>query len=277
MTKILKTTSERNLQSNKELNMSYNSPYDVNCSSETYKQIEPYILNESNMISYLKYDINDDKKSSPKIKHTKKQTYTDKSIFFIPKGGDTLFWCYYVIEQGEVSYEMLNSKNIVTEKQYKIELIQKIRDNKSIVKTYKLDTLNNIENNLANEPRIHIKTVMSLFAIDKKNILFVKKQTYASLILNDTDEVYVIQEMNTGNKYVQTYGYKIIDKARYEEEITKLYKMESLDKPIKSISSYKLQDLLNICEKLNISIVHENTEKKKTKHELYEDILQYFY
>jgi DNA-binding cell septation regulator SpoVG len=58
--------------------------------------------------------------------------------------------------------------------------------------------------------------------------------------------------------------------------------MESISSPIRSISAYKLQDLVDICRKLEISdikvvlgefgsIVHQ---KKKTKQELYQEIVR---
>ena len=55
-----------------------------------------------------------------------------------------------------------------------------------------------------------------------------------------------------------------------------LYKIDNVNKPIKIISSYKLQELIDICNKLAIEIINKDTNKKKTKNELYEAIIQYF-
>jgi hypothetical protein len=49
-----------------------------------------------------------------------------------------------------------------------------------------------------------------------------------------------------------------------------------MDKPIKSISSYKLVELQDICQKLGLDIVDKESLKKKNKNELYESIIQYF-
>jgi hypothetical protein len=62
----------------------------------------------------------------------------------------------------------------------------------------------------------------------------------------------------------------------------KYWSMENISSPIRSISAYKVQDLIDICKKLEIpetkvvlgdfgSIV---SQKKKTKAELYEDIVR---
>jgi hypothetical protein len=62
-----------------------------------------------------------------------------------------------------------------------------------------------------------------------------------------------------------------------EEELQKIlksyYVIENIEKPLKAFSSYKLDDLVYIAEKLSINIYDENTKKKK-KQQLYENIIQ---
>jgi hypothetical protein len=54
------------------------------------------------------------------------------------------------------------------------------------------------------------------------------------------------------------------------------YKLDQIDKPLKGFSSYKLPELVEICNKLSLDLVNRATLKKKTKQELYESIIQYF-
>ena len=65
-----------------------------------------------------------------------------------------------------------------------------------------------------------------------------------------------------------------------DESITnirnKFFKLETFDKPIKALSSYKLNELVDICNKLVIDIFNNITGKQKSKKELYESIIQYF-
>jgi len=240
--------------------------------SESTIDLEPYILNENNMMSYLKYKLN---KLSVNIQKDKsvKQSFFKPSIF-IPNENDSLFWCYYIILNGDTTYEMLNNRNILVEKKYKIDYVNKIRTNKQIVKTYKIDTLTNIENNLANDNCINIKTIMTLCAIDKINIIFISRKTYFEFLMNDDKPIYIIRELHS--KYNKKYGFEILDTHMLEEIRNTLYKVEILDKPIKALSSYKVQDLIDICNKLVIDIVNKETGKNKTKNELYESIIQYF-
>ena len=92
--------------------------------------------------------------------------------------------------------------------------------------------------------------------------------------MHDEKPIYVIKETDT--KYNKKYSFEIIDNLIHDEIKNTLYKVETLDKPIKGLSSYKLQDLIDICNKLVIEITNKETGKKKTKNELYESIVKYF-
>ena len=66
-------------------------------------ELEPYILNEKNMSIYLKcnlknYFIND--KNNNNIKQTAKNN--KKITLFVPPEDDSLFWCYYIIKNGDL-------------------------------------------------------------------------------------------------------------------------------------------------------------------------------
>jgi hypothetical protein len=243
---------------------------------------EPYILNDNNMLSYLKYKViksnivnksnNIDSKNEIKYENNKSNKYS----LFIPKEEDTLFWCYYIIFSGDSSYEMMNVKNSLVAKQIKINYIEKIRRNKQTIKIYKFDTITNIENNLANENNININSVMSLCAIDKINIIFIRKNTYYELLMNDTEPIYIIRETEYKTKYCKKYGFEVADSTVLEQIRSSLYRVETLNKPIKALSSYKVQELIDICNKLGIEIKHMGTGKNKSKNELYESLIQYF-
>jgi len=251
---------------------------------------EPYILNENNMKNYLKYKLTSKKEKITRTtekftRTTEKFTRTtekfvkineNKPAFFIPKEADSLFWCYYIILNGEGSYEMLNVKNSLIAKQIKINYVNKIRENKQIIKTYKFDTITGIESNLANDNNISCKTVMSLCAINKINLIFVSKKSYYELLMNDDNPIYIIREHDFQSKYNKKYSFEVANNNTLENIRTSLYKIENLDKPIKALSSYKVKDLTDICEKLAIDITKPETGKNKTKNELYESIIQYF-
>jgi len=240
----------------------------------------PYILNDNNIISYLKYklintSINTTIKTNNKLETEIKSKHAKESIFF-PREQDSLFWCYYIISSGESNYEMMNVKNSLIAKQIKINYVNKIRMNKQIVKTYKFDTITNLESNLANDNNISIKTIMTLCAIDKINVIFVSRKTYYELLMNDTEPIYIIRELEIQSKYNKKYGFEISSLDSLQQIRTTLYKIETLDKPVKALSSYKLQDLIDICNKLAIEVKRIDNGKNKSKNELYELLIQYF-
>ena len=203
---------------------------------------------------------------------------TENAIFF-PKEKDSLFWCFYIMKNGEASYEMIDFKNLIIEKKIKIDYVEKLRKEKQLIKTYKFATLTHIENQLANEQQIDINTFLTLCVLENLNVFFISKNTYYELLMNDTNVIHLIKKgFTNGNKYVANFGYKIENKA--SEEITKLknefYKIDNIDKPIKSISSYKVQELIDFCNKVSIETVNNETKKNKNKNELYESLIQYF-
>lgn len=246
-------------------------------------ELEPYILNEKNMSIYLKYNlknyfINDKKNNNieqeqPSKINTKVNT---KFKLFVPPEEDSLFWCYYIIKNGDIEYEVLNNKNSLLAKQLKIDYIKIIRENKLFIKSYKFDTISNIESNLANDNNVNIKTIMTLCVIEKINLIFINKKTYFELLMNDSNIIYIINEIEVNTKYNKKYGFEIASDETLNKIRNSLYKLSSLDKPIKSLSCYKVQDLLNIANKLAIEIINNQTGKNKTKNELYESIIQYF-
>jgi len=254
--------------------------------SKSIINYDSYILNEDNMLDYLKYKINVKHSENGMKKNNENnennetkqnnQNKVNKSSLFIPRENDSLFWCYYIISNGEVKYETIHNKNTVITKQMKIELVNKIRENKQILKTYKFDAFSNIESNLANDDNINIKTVLALCAIEKINLIFIKNKTYYELLMNDSESIYIIREIQSNGNYIKKYGFELYNKSNIQEIRNNFYKMDNPVKPIKSLSSYKVQDLIEICNKLVIEIINKDTGKNKTKNELYESIIHYF-
>lgn len=243
--------------------------------NDVMKKIQDYMLDEANIKKALemKFGSTNNKplngKDSNKVNYQKEEA-SKKPSLFVPREKDTLFWCFYLMKYGDVKYEMLEHKNILTEKNLKIEYVEKIRNEKQTVKTYKFATLTHIENNLANENQLDVKTFLTLCAVENLNVLFVKNKTYYELLMNDSNELHTIHLLQN-----YKYGHEI-NPTGAEQIKTTLYKLDNIDKPIKSMSGYKLSELVEICEKLAIDIVNKDTNKSKNKKELYEAIIQYF-
>jgi hypothetical protein len=225
--------------------------------------------NKNHDIHNKNHDTHNEKQDNPKI-------LPEKPSLFIPKEQDSLFWCYYIIKNGDAKYEMLNHKNMLMAKQMKIDYVEYIRKNKPTIKTYKFDTLTNIESNLVNDNNINIKTVFALCAIENINLIYVRKRTYYDLAMNDSEVGFIIREIPANTKYNYVYGFELSTPNKIAEIKSTLYKLDSIDKPIKSISAYKSEDIINIANKLSISTINVEKGKNKTKKDIYEAIIQYF-
>jgi hypothetical protein len=241
--------------------------------NDVINSLQDYMLDEANIKRALELKIESTNK--PNMKDSKKyiceeKIKTVKPALFVPREKDTLFWCFYVMKYGDAKYEMLEHKNIITEKKIKIEYAEKIRQEKQTVKTYKFATLTHIENNLANENQLDMKTFLTLCAVENLNVLFVKNKTYYELLMNDGNELHCLHLLQN-----YKYGYEI-NPVGAEQMKTTLYKLDNIDKPIKAMSGYKLSELVEICEKLALDVVDKQTNKSKGKKELYEAIIQYF-
>ena len=233
------------------------------------RNLQDYMLNEINIQKIIDNNLtnNNTNKESKSNKHPRE--------FFIPKQKDSLFWCFYIMKNGEDNYDDLNSTGItiVTEKQLKIALVEKLRKEKQLIKTYKFASLTHIENQLVNENKIDMNTFLTLCVLENLNVYCLKKKTYFELLMNDTNNIHVINLMEYGK-----FGYKNIDEGiecieKYKQT---LFQIENFEKPLNALSAYKVSELTEFCTKLDINIINEKTSKKKTKNELYESLIQYF-
>lgn len=234
--------------------------------------LQDYMLNDSFVKRII--DSSNDINSNNNNNILEKSNIVKKE-YFIPKQKDTLFWCFYIMKNGIDKYEDLNETgiSIVTEKQLKIGFVEKLRKEKQLIKIYKFASNTHIENQLVNENKIDIVTFLTLCVLENLNIIYLKKKTYYELLMNDNKDVHVVNFTDYGK-----FGYKLnIDNENNVNNIrTTLFKIENIEKPVKALSAYKLNELIEYCSKLDISIINEKTNKKKNKNELYESLIQYF-
>ena len=241
--------------------------------NDVINKLHDYMLNETTIKKSLNSRIDNILENKCLVKPNKmfEKNMKERISTFSPKQKDSLFWCFYILKYGEQNYEMLDNINIVLEKTLKIEYVEKIRKEKQIVKSHKFATLTHLENQLANEEKIDLPTFFTLCVIENINVLYVCKKTYFELLMND-DKIHIIHRLDNYSKY----GYEGIEKSKIELYRSTLFKVDSVEKPIKSISSYKVSELLEFCNKLGIEICVKDTNKNKSKKDLYELLIQYF-
>ena len=169
---------------------------------------------------------------------------------------------FYILINGHEKFKTIKS-NFLEEKAIKIAYIQKVRENKSLMKEMKIKRTE-VEDELLNQQTIKIKTFLLLCAIEKQNIIIKDKYKYLECINNvEIPNIEVIEKTH------DKYGLYIFDKKKQIELCReKLWNIKILnfEKPLRAISNYKVADLREICESLNITI--PNKTKKKDLYQL---------
>lgn len=178
--------------------------------------------------------------------------------FILVKEEDSLFWCLYIIAFGLDKYIMYKGKNFDIQQQIKIAVIESMKDNKAILKQYKLSKTV-LEQNLLYDTEIQYGSFFYLCMYYKKNVIIIKDRVYYECIGDPSDtEIVMLKKIN--------HHYAIYPKPEKEYAL-KYYKIENVSKPLLSITSYKLDELRVMCNKLKLEV----DGKKK---DLYERIVK---
>lgn len=188
----------------------------------------------------------------PMVVPIKKQV----SPFFCPRQKDSLFWCFYVAANGFVSYEK-EPATFAKEKIEKIKYITLLRNKKSVLKDYRIRKLCDIETNLSLEQTIDMNTFFALCALEKLNVVVLQNQSYSEIIGNPTiSQIYIIHTVI--HRGVHTFKLE----CETREISTINYTTTHFKLPLKSIGTYKLCDLRDICIRLKIIIQVECKKKQ---------------
>jgi hypothetical protein len=235
------------------------------------------MLTGKTLISALKYNRGNNSDSKNDLKSGGNKTdYTlfenakanKEASFFIPQEKDGLFWCFYVIKNGFAAYEYPGATSFVNEKTEKFKLIESLRTKKQILKTKKIKNIKeDVEDDLANKNKIGMKTFIALCVADNINILFIHKRKCFELMCEEDNPFHIIHWQENPEKYCyeMNASKEALDKYR-----TTLFKWESLEKPLKAMTSYKADELMEMCIKLGLEEKLNASSGKKTKKDLYE-------
>jgi hypothetical protein len=157
----------------------------------------------------------------------------------------------------------------------KIEYVETTRKHKDILKQHKFTTITHFENQLANESVIDVSTFLSMCAIEGKNVCILRKKTYVevNVNVNSQKENYFIVRYYEEKK---RYGIELENGGELMEKIRESYYLiTNMEKPLNSMTSYKLEELVDIAQRLEIKVVNqEKPEKKPTKKDYYEKLIQ---
>tara|TARA_X000000950_G_scaffold56097_1_gene67382 strand:+ start:2822 stop:3565 length:744 start_codon:yes stop_codon:yes gene_type:complete len=230
----------------------------------TLNDAKKYALSNTNILNILNnICIIKNKKLNTYEKNVKKKKYLDQNKdFFSPKYQNTLFWCWYIFNNGYQDYEFSIDNGFRIQENEKIKLIEKMRQHKKLLSSYRLKLLD-LENNILFE-KLSMTSLYALSIIENVNLFIINNKTYFKNKINDDDD-YCIVFKNQDDTFSIWNNSKKFPMYFYEES---LFQVTNLNKPLKGVSSYKVAELVDMCEKLKHDIYNENG-KRKTKKELY--------
>lgn len=260
-------------------NSNSNSNYNYN---EVINKLQHYIICEK-YIHHVKHQLN---KKSGSVKTTTTTTTTTptpapapvkKNDIFYPKDQDPLYWIFYIMQHGLMDYQYNKNKRFILEKEKKISYIENIKDHKPIIKMQKIMSLSDFENNMVVEKKININAFLNLCAIEKLNVIIIRSKIYYELLTTDSDDIYIVYntKYNSKSANYDKFGFELCKKnsEKWNKIKTTYVQTNNILNPIKSVSYYKLDDLINMASKFGLPTVCPITKKNKRKNQLYEDII----
>ena len=165
--------------------------------------------------------------------------------YYVVKEEDSLFWSFFIVTFGMEKYIMNKGKNYDIQQKIKISAIESMKDNKTILKQYKLSKTE-IEQNLLYDTQITYASFMYLSLLHKQNIVIIDGRVYYECIGNPNDSSLTMFKKDNHHYVI----YSIVEK----DYASQYYKITNMSKRILSISSYKLVDLQNMCKKLKLEV-----------------------
>jgi hypothetical protein len=178
---------------------------------------------------------------------------------------DKLFWCFYQLYDLNEFNENAQKK---IEFQFKIEFVEKLRQNKNILKANSLKILK-LEDEFDNQPKITISGFHSLCLLYNLSVIIKRdNKTYYKF---NIDDISLTEKINIVNFTNNTFTIENnINSTKINDILDNYYYIEDYNKVLKGISSYKVDELRVLANKLNIETTKDN--KNKTKPELYQEI-----
>jgi hypothetical protein len=267
--------------------------YSLNINNaKTIENLEIYMLNsiKNSSIEIVKKEIKELKKEKPfiprgniHVNYNKlKSKYYEKPIKKKLILNDKLFWCFYKLYNNVKDSDLEYLNTFTTEKEFKLSVIDKLKENKDLLKKHKIQK-NNVESEITNDKQISLNSFKTLCILYNLNIIVIKDNNTYTRFTNDglescidnLDKYNAIKLLYKNSSSINT-NFEIImniDKLELENALNKYYYVKNLEKPLKSFSSYKLDEIIEVAKKLQIQINHDDG-KKKTKMELYSDSLK---
>lgn len=192
------------------------------------------------------------------------KTY-NKSRLIVPDKMDTLFWCLYISHYGEADYLAIGNKYGNAEIAEKQKIMEFLKSNKNALKNLHrkitLGSAQEIMSDLMTNMKTSLLSLVAFSVYYKKNILLLNTINKTFLEYRYDDRSVMTKEPGELGpwlviKYTENkkYGYISSDMSEEISDISTIIAeyiyIQSPDKPLKGISTYKMGELVNISAKI---------------------------
>lgn len=236
--------------------------------TELIQYISPYMLTLGNKNTLNKTD---NALIMEKTQHIEEETPQKEIINMIePKQKDTLFWCLYILLNDYGEYTSIHHNYNMREPEWKHELSKEISKNPTLIKNSnhkvtKAGVQEILSDLMSNIQTTNIACLIAITVYRNINIIIMNhtKKLRMEFLSGDNDNNTYLIYKNDNNRYsVQ------IDSLTEPELIdirNSSYLINNEDKPLKSIGSYKVDELIQM---VKIFDAYNNNIKYK-KNDLY--------
>ena len=185
--------------------------------------------------------------------------------YFFPHYNDTLFWCFYIINYNKTEYELLSKTGFKEEKAFKISFLEKVNQKKELLKNHKIKYAL-LHNELINSQTIDLITFKCLCIFYELNVIIIKDKLYYEFLYGNDKPIQVIHFKN--NKYGLEEN---VTQTKVNFYRVNLLKLDETKKKLLSMSHYNMNNILEMCKKLDIP-VYNDKQKHRLKKDLYAEL-----
>ena len=178
----------------------------------------------------------------------------------------SLFWTFYALIKSEHELSMQETHRFKMKNDFALKFIEELKSNKPFIKQNKLK-FHDIESSILYDKDISLMTLKALILFNKMNVIYIWNNKYYIFESNDDDAFQVIER--TREKY--SFDRDLSKQHILEGKVKNKLLMDDARTQLKSMSSYKLDELQSIASMLGIPLENSH-KKKKTKQLLYEEI-----
>ncbi len=215
------------------------------------------------------HSINEIKKIETEVEIEKKDEYS------LPCQKDTLFWCCYIAKHGYDEYKQIRNNYGTKQMEIQEKISKYIKENSFLLKNVNMritkvmiqEILSELLTNTKNTEYSVLYAYVIYYQINLI-LLHDNEKSYLKILcqedINDDIPLYVFKRQN-GTFSVNENS---LDKESYTKLTEKKHCIYNINRPLKPISNYKVQELYDLAFKIQL----EFTEIKLSKVQLYDNL-----